>query len=150
MRFYCQILYFDKILIYVHIIFGCQRFKIGILFFNIASTGLYSTNPCKNVEVGMELGQVALCFESSTRMTGFDLKKQFLSRSPQYSSLQTDLKTFMRTITIKTGSGWFFPWAACFPVADFLLQGQIPSNIIFTVWTVNYVTPRSHPDFQYL
>ena len=78
----------------------------------------------------MELGQVALCFESSTRMTGFDLKKQFLSRSPQYSSLQTDLETFMRTITIKTGSGWFFPKAACFPVADFLLQGQIPSNII--------------------
>ena len=60
---------------------------------------------------------MALCFQSSTRMTGFDLKKQFLSRFPQYSSLQTDLETFMRArLPLKAvgrGSGWVFSLSCC-------------------------------------
>ena len=76
-------------------------------------------DPCKNVEIGMELGQVALCFESSTRMTGFDLKKQFLSRSPQYSKL------LCARLPLKLGRAGFFPERLAFRSLIFFCKVKI-------------------------
>ena len=112
----------------LHIDYRCTRTRYSLAA--CWSFNRFAVCTFKNVEIGMKLG--ALCFESW--MTGFDLKKAIpISVPPIFKSSDRSGNFYARTITIKSCWSWvglgFFPELLCFPAADFLLQGQNPSNI---------------------